>query len=117
MITELHQRVFATRDAAQRAHWKTKSEPAHRATGEFYEASIKALDTVVETYIAMFGLFDMTAIQSNYSPADILAHLEDEMDWIETNRDEIANGSSCVGNLIDNLTAVYAHAVFLLRMK
>lgn len=117
MINELIQKVFATRDAAHRKHWKTKSFAEHSALSAFYQDVIEAIDSLVENYIGMFGQFDMPAISSNYSPEDMVAHLQEEADWIETNRDEICGDSASIGNLVDNLTTVYTKTIFLLRLK
>jgi hypothetical protein len=48
---------------------------------------------------------------------DIRAHLADRADWIESNRDLIAQNSESLGALVDNLVTVYTHAVYMLRFK
>lgn len=116
MISELVQRVFATRDAAHRQHWKTKSYAEHVALSKFYEELIDAIDSVVENYIGQFGQFSM-APGPSVAFSDFLQHLQEESDWIESNRDEIAQGSNCIGNQVDTLTAIYTRTIFLLGMK
>ena len=48
---------------------------------------------------------------------DIAKYLSDEMDWIESNLDELSQGSPSIGNLIQALVSVYSKAVFMLGMK
>jgi hypothetical protein len=115
VIEELVSKIFSDRNAAHLEHWATMNEARHLALGAFYADVITSLDAVVESYIAMFGEFTVGKIEE---PAeDLDERLRDTMDWIETNRDEIAGDSSVIGNLLDNLTAVYTKTVYLLRLK
>lgn len=114
MIEELAGRVFASRDAAHRAHWATGSYAAHMALGDFYDGVIDAVDAVVETYQGRFGLIGPFSAASDPEPNVILV-LERECAWIEANADAIANGSSAVRNLIDGLIEVYRVALYKLN--
>jgi hypothetical protein len=116
MITELAARTFAARDVAHREHWKTKSYAAHVALGGFYDGVIDAIDAIVEAYQGQYGNIDPFDVQTE-KVSDILEYLVEEMDWIDANRDEIANGSANIGNLIDSLSAVYTKTIFLLGLK
>lgn len=114
LIEELASRVFAARDAAHRAHWKTGSYSAHEALGAFYGDVIEAVDEVVEVYQGEFGLIGEFTV--NAGPvASIGNYLAAEADWIAKRRDDIANGSAAVANLIDGLVAVYRRTVYKLR--
>lgn len=116
MISELVSRVFQARNVAHVHHWQTKSYAQHMALGAFYDGVIDAIDTIVENYIGMYGSFKPETVADN-AIEDISAYLQDEADWIELNRDEISQGSSSIGNLIDNLTSVYTKTVYLLQLK
>lgn len=114
LIEDLAARVFAARDAAHRAHWKTGSYSAHEALGDFYGDVIGAIDEVVEVYQGEFGLIGEFSVSAG--PVSSIANfLAAEADWIAAQRDGIANGSAAVANLIDGLVAVYRRTVYKLR--
>lgn len=113
MIEELAARVFAARDAAHRAHWKTGSYAAHMALGGFYEAVIESVDDVIETYQGQFGLIGDFTVTSEPVP-NITSYLTDEADWIAQNRAAISNGSDAVANLVDGLVGHYRTTVYKL---
>jgi len=114
MIEDLAARVFASRDAAHRAHWATGSYAAHMALGDFYDGVIDAVDAVVECYQGRFGLIGPFAVEVPVEPNIILV-LERDVAWIEANADTIANGSTAVRNLIDALIEVYRSAIYKLN--
>lgn len=116
MISELAARVFAARDIAHREHWKTKSYAAHVALGSFYDDVIEAIDAIVEAYQGQFAPIESFDVKTE-RVSDIAAYLQEECDWIEANRSEIANDSPCIENLVDTLTAVYCKTIFLLGLK
>lgn len=112
MMTELIARTFATRNAAHLEHFRTKSYAAHMALGEFYESLVGAVDALVEAYQGSSGLVgQVIVIDTEFS----IDHLKEEADWIEVNRDEIADGSDAVANLVDAVTAVYLKAIYKLE--
>lgn len=114
MITELVGYVEADRSAAHHAHWLAATRAEHEALNTFYHDVIEAVDAVVENYISMFGEFDFKPCDEK--PAkDIKRVLADRADWIEANRDMIAQGSASLGALIDSLVTVYTHAGYMLR--
>jgi hypothetical protein len=117
MISELAARTFQARNVAHREHWKTQSNSAHVALGAFYDGVIEAIDTIIETYQGMFGRIDAFTVEDPEATDDIVQYLQKEGDWLEENRAEIANGSTCIENLIDSLTAIYCKTIFLLGMK
>ena len=113
-IEEFASRVFAARDAAHRAHWKTASFSAHMALGELYEALPGLIDEIVEVYQGRFGLIGDFGVTSEPVP-NVVAYLEAEVEWIEQSRDDVAAGSTAVQNLIDGLIAAYRRALYKLN--
>lgn len=116
MISELVGYVEFDRTAAHHAHWLAATKAEHEGLGVFYHDVIKAVDSVVENYIAMFGEFDFKPCDEK-TPKDIKRALADRADWIESNRQMIAQGSDSIGALIDSLVTVYTHAGYMLRFK
>jgi hypothetical protein len=114
MITDFISRVLAARDAAHREHWRTKSYSAHMALGEFYDQVLDALDEVVETYQGQFGIVGDFTVQTK-KVSDIAGYLRDEVDWIQSVRDVIANDDPAVLNLIDGLCAIYLRCLYRLE--
>lgn len=114
LIEELAARVFAARDVAHRAHWRTGSYAAHMALGSFYEDVIDDIDHVVECYQGQFGLIEAFDVKTG-PVASVAAWLSDEADWIAQNRDGIANGSQAVANLLDGLVGTYRTTVYKLN--
>lgn len=120
MIEELISRGFNARNVAHVKHLLSKSYAEHMALNAFYDGVVDAVDAVVEAYVGLFGDFDPAKVSmrpAEVDVGDIQAFLGDEAEWIETNRDTIANGSETVGALIDDLCAVYVKAVYMLEMK
>lgn len=111
MIEELAARVFAARDIAHRAHWASSSYLEHMALGEFYEDVIPAVDAVVEAYQGAFFKIDSFEVQTE-PVVEVADYLRDESDWIESNRDAIANDSQAVAALVDVLVAVYLKCIY-----
>lgn len=113
MIEELVSRVFSTRDAAHREHWKTKSYSQHMALGSFYEEVITAIDEIVECYQGHITMLkDIEVSLPKYD--DFSDYLSNEADWIETNRDLIGKSSEHITNLIDGLTSIYTKTIYKL---
>jgi len=115
MIEELVSRVFAARDIAHRAHFATSSYLEHEALGEFYSGVVYAIDEVVEAYQGAFFKIDtFEVVTSDYEvdPAAVINYLREESDWIESNRDAIANDSQAVAALVDVLVGVYLKCIY-----
>ena len=113
MIEELVARMFVARDVAHREHLRTRSFSQHMALGAFYDAVIEQTDTIVEAYQGEFGLIGEFQVET--SPvSDITAWLRAEMDWLESNRNELSNGSQSIANLLDGLTATFQAAIYKL---
>jgi DNA-binding ferritin-like protein len=117
MIEKLIARVFATRNAAHIAHWKAKgvgSFAKHMALDEFYSAVVDQVDEIVELHQGAFGLIDGVP-PANASPAGIVEHIKEEAQWLEDNRDEIADGVNAIANQIDELSGIYLKAYYKLK--
>jgi len=116
-IEELMARVFAARDIAHRAHLLSVSYAEHMALDSFYHDVVDAIDAVAETHIALFGVMQEFRVETQ-PVSNILDYLREESDWIEANRDVLSGGSNAIGNLIDNVTAVYLSTIYKLsRLK
>lgn len=116
MIEQLVSRVFQARDVAHRAHWKTKSFSQHMALGDFYDQVIDKIDDIVECYQGEFGLIDdFSVIADAMTGNDIVRYLESEAKWIEDYRSELAEGSTSIENLIDNLLETYNRTLYKLK--
>lgn len=127
MIEQLIPRVFAARDMAHKAHWKTGSYAQHMALGEFYDEVIPAIDAIVEAYQGMFGLVEpddkaeLPKDMAKEMVAGAAMHtktseiLRSEVEWIEANRQLISSGVDAIGNLVDSLTGIYLKAIYKLE--
>jgi hypothetical protein len=114
MIEELVARAFATRNAAHLAHFKTKSYAQHIALGSFYDTIIDKVDTVVEMYQGAFGLMGKVDVKA--APYDdIMNHIFDEAEWIQANRDDIADGVDAIANALDDLAGAYLTTFYKLK--
>lgn len=113
-IEQLASRVFAARDIAHRAHWRTGSYSAHMALNAFYDDVLEAVDSLVECYQGKFGLIGSFDVATE-PIADVAAYLSEEATWLQSVRDEIAAGSTPIQNLVDALIEVYLVTVYKLR--
>ena len=102
-VETLIERVFAARNAAHIAHWKTKSYGHHVALGEFYEGVTEALDSFVEATQGTFGVVGDVKGEKT----DIAKCIRDEIVWINEHREKICREVPALENLLDNLTAIH----------
>lgn len=116
MIEELCSRVMATTIILHRQHWKTTDLGEHQATN-LYAKLHDALDGIIECYQGAFGRIGTFKVNVGEMIPDISRHLKAEADWIEQNKDEIANESCPVENLLDALIGEYRATVFMLTLK
>lgn len=113
-IEDLAARVFATRNGAHAAHWKTKSFAQHVALGEFYEAVTGIIDEIVEVAIGQTNEIGSIKSLPMPSPDMITEYLAAESEWIRKNRGKLADNET-LGALIDDLGACYDRAVYKLK--
>lgn len=117
MIEELASRVFYARDVAHHSHWTVTGDGSyadHQALAEFYDGVISTLDDVVEAYQGAHGLIGPLP-QAQSDKSTVLEILKDDSAWIEKNHDAICQKTRAVGNLLDNLSAVYLKAIYKLE--
>lgn len=109
--------VLLGRDLSHRAHWKTDSYSVHVALQEFYESVLEFIDEFVEKYQGRFGERIDVPLADNEFEGDISDILEQQMAWIEDNRDAIVDRSeTALHNVIDEVVGVYQRALYKLRM-
>lgn len=123
LIIELVERVFCSRNYSHFSHWKTKSYAEHIALGDFYNDVIEAIDSFVEKYQAAFGLVnfmkeekdDKGEKEEEAFDGDILAHLQDDVKWINKNRSQICREVASLENYLDEVVGVYLQTIYKLR--
>lgn len=111
---QLVARCFAARTAAHMAHFRTQSYSQHKALDEFYHDLIEATDEYAEVYMGLEGRFTALPVvpPATSAPTEFIADL---VEWLETNRTACAFGHRALENLIDNITAVGARALYKLE--
>lgn len=116
MVNDLITRLFCTRNCAHLAHWATGSYAEHKALGSFYDDVVDLLDKFVEAYMGASG----KKIQPMALPAvpvtkNILSHLSDEVNWINSNREEIASEIPALENILDEIAGLYLSTIYKLK--
>jgi hypothetical protein len=108
--------AFLGRDLAHRAHLRTTSYAEHQALGEFYEGVIPLVDSFAEAYQGRFNdLLDIPLIDNEYE-GEIADVLEQQMAWIEDNREKICpRKESSLHNEIDSIVSLYQRTLYKLR--
>lgn len=115
MITELVQRVFASRNAAHLQHWASKSYAEHVALGDFYDGVIGKIDSIVEAYQGIFGLIDKADLKDVSTDKDIHDLLKADLIWINKHRDKLAKDITPIENMVDELMALYMSTLYKLE--
>lgn len=115
MIETLVARVFATRNTAHIAHWKTKFHAQHEALGTFYEGLIPKIDALVECYQGCKGLVGPIPAATAVHADMLVSHLTAEAEWIAAHREKLSGGVPAVANLVDDLQGLYLTTVYKLR--
>lgn len=105
---ELLDVVFANADTAHRQHLASESFAEHEALGEFYTDVRDAADAFTEAAIGM----DVPAPDGS---DDIVAELEGGLIDLTDMRERVCHESSILLNKFDELTGVYARALFKLK--
>jgi DNA-binding ferritin-like protein len=111
--------LFLARDMAHRAHLKASgpgSFAAHMALGTFYEGIVERADSFAEAYQGRFNdLLDIPLLENDYA-GEIADVLEQQMAWIEDNREQICKrNETALHNLIDEAVALYQSTLYKLR--
>lgn len=114
MIEELVSRVFAVRNAAHVAHWKSKTLAEHEALGDFYDGIIDGIDKLVEAYQGYFGLIGEVPSAAPTQSA-IIPYITVEAAWISKNRSAIAKNVPALENIVDELSGVYLKTLYKLK--
>ncbi len=116
MAPELICRVFCSRNAAHLAHWRTKSFAEHSALGSFYDDVVDALDKFVEAYMGARGkVIDQFDIPATPQVKEILKHLSEEVNWINQNREAIADEVPALENIVDEIAGIYLSTIYKLK--
>lgn len=106
-------RCFHARTNAHILHLKTQSYAQHVALNEFYDGIIPLADKFAESYIGAHGLID--EYNGRYSPRSTsLAAVKELTDWIEKNRMEVCEHSTCQ-NIIDEILALGYSTIYKLK--
>lgn len=114
MIEQLIALIFATRNAAHLAHWRTKSFSQHMALNEFYDDVLEVLDKLVEAHQGAFELIGKVELDQPVVK-EILQRLEADMVWISENRPKITGKLPALDNILQELEGVYLKAIYKLR--
>jgi len=113
---EMVSMVLLGRDLAHRAHWKTTSYAEHMALGAFYEGILVPLDAFVEQYQGQFNQRLDVPLGDNDFEGDISEILDQQLMWIEKNRQEICPKSeTALNNVLDEIVALYQSTLYKLR--
>lgn len=107
-MNELLDVVFTNADAAHRQHLASESFSEHEALGEFYAGARSAADTFAEAAMGM-------DVPPPIADGDIVGEIENGLIQLANMRDNTCGDSPILLNLFDELTAVYARALFKLK--
>jgi hypothetical protein len=104
---------------AHRAHLKATgpgSFAAHMALGNFYEWIVERADAFAEAYQGRYNeLLEIPLLENEYA-GEIADVLEQQMAWIEDNREQICKrNETALHNLIDEAVALYQSTLYKLR--
>jgi hypothetical protein len=114
-IETLVGRVFSAQHISKLRHWTSSNAAQHAALAYFYDSTDEALDALVESWQGHFDTVVGDVDVPNPEVKNIRDYISDEADWIEANRDEIAQDSPHIANLVDALVAVYTKTKDMLR--
>lgn len=89
------------------------------ATDEFYKEAPLKVDDYIEAYQ---GLFSKIKFKENEDldedlekETDLVKRLQDDVKWIEANRESLTKGLTPLENLLDELVDFYASILYKLR--
>lgn len=115
---ELVARCFDARTTAHFAHFLTTSYAQHMALGDFYEQIGEAADELAECLMGVEGRFKTFPLITPSCPAQlqaVLDYLTDLHAWVAKNRDKVADGSTELQNLVDEILAVIDRTFYKLK--
>ncbi len=108
--------AFLSREQAHREHLRTGSYAAHVALQEFYDAVVEKADAFAEVYQGTYGALGGVPYRAaEKGKIDVV--LENHLEGIEDARKAFGK-SPCdrpLDNLLDDLSALYARALYKLR--
>ena len=115
-VEELAAHVFATRNGAHLAHWKTTSYAQHMALGEFYEALPALIDEIMEVHFGQIEGKDIKPVRqvATPKPETIVDYIANEAKWIRQSRDSFSDNET-IKALIDDLSACYDKCLYKLK--
>lgn len=120
-IEEFAAKCFEARDVVHREHWRvtgTGSFAAHSALGDLYEAIPGHIDHIVEVCQGQFGPLGPFGVRVMAPTPDIIKYLREFAAYVTESRAAVAQGSTAVENLIDELLADVFSALYkLTRLK
>lgn len=108
--------IFVARDLTHRQHLRTTSYAEHMALGGFYEGVIPLIDGFVEAYQGRFNELLDIPMADNEFEGDIGDILEQQMAWIEDNRELICpKKDTSLNNALDEIVMLYQSTLYKLR--
>ena len=108
--------VFLARDLTHRQHLRTTSYAEHMALAGFYEGVIPLVDGFVEAYQGRFNELLDIPLGDNDFEGDIADVLEQQMSWIEDNREKVCpRKETALNNALDEIVALYQSTLYKLR--
>jgi hypothetical protein len=108
--------VFVARDLTHRQHLRTMSYAEHVALGAFYKKVIPLVDEFVEAYQGRFNDLLEITLGDNDFEGEIADILEQQMAWIEDNRESICpKAETALNNSLDEIVTLYQRTLYKLR--
>lgn len=114
-LNEFFAKLFAARDQAHKIHLKVTSYAQHKALNEFYEKLLSLLDNLIETYqgrndFVKIQNFDIKQFSDN--PVKFLTDLSD---YLQSYREEFSGEH--LKNILDEITSLVDHTLYMLKLK
>ncbi len=109
--------LFLARELTHREHLKTSgrgSYAKHKALNEFYEGVVDLADKFAETYQGKNGIIEDIPLLENEFTGDLNAVLRQQVEWIDTHRDEVTDYRP-LQNIIDEICCFYYEKLYLLE--
>jgi len=108
--------LFLGRDIAHRVHLKTRSYAEHKALNEFYDEIVGHADDFAEAYQGKYNEILDIPLLTNDKKGTIADVLENQMQWIEDNRESICpRKETALHNIIDEAVGLYMSTIYKLR--